>query len=196
MKTRHFPGSNLLFDFGAESVEAYAAGEPVLDLREYLSGRLVAAGVFFGLSGRVERRFVADMRGTWDGDKGTLDERFHFADGEVGERRWTLTFAGDGTFVATAPDVEGNAVGRQCGNAAAMRYRLRVPRGNGEIAVDMVDWFYLLHDGTLINKARMSKFGLKVGELVVSFRKTATSAAAGEAAGAVAGAAAGAATES
>ena len=178
MKTRHFPGSNLLFDFGAQSVAAYAAETPVLDLREYLSGTLIASGVFFGFSGRVERRFVADMRGDWNGNTGTLDERFRFADGEVGDRCWTMTFADDGSFVATAPDVEGHAVGRQCGNAAAMRYRLRVPRGNGEIVVGLEDWFYLLHDGTLINKARMSKFGLKVGELVVSFRKSPGDAAA------------------
>ena len=179
MKMRHFPGSNLLFDFGAQSVEAYAAEAPRLDLREYLNGALTASGVFFGLSGRVERRFVADMLGAWRGNTGTLEERFRFADGEVGERCWTMTFADDGAFVATAPDVAGNATGRQSGNAAAMRYRLRVPRGNGEIVVDMVDWFYLLDDGTLINKARMSKFGLKVGELVVSFRKSGTGAAVG-----------------
>ena len=114
------------------------------------------------------------MLGKWNGNRGTLDERFRFADGEVGERCWAMTFAADGTFVATAADVEGKATGRQSGNAAAMRYRLGVPRAQGEIVVDMVDWFYLMDDGTLINKARMSKFGLKVGELVVSFRKIAT----------------------
>ena len=177
MKIRHIPGSNLLFDFGAQSVEAYAPGEPVLDLREYLSGALIASGVFFGLSGRVERRFVANMHGAWNGNTGMIDERFSFADGEVTDRIWTMTFAEDGAFTATAPDVVGNAVGRQSGNAAAMRYRLRVPRGKGEIVVGMEDWFYLLNDGTLINKARMSKFGLKVGELVVSFRRSPTGAA-------------------
>ncbi len=177
MKIRHFPGSALLFDAGAQALESYAAEAPVLDLRDYLSGPLVASGVFFGLSGRVERRFVAHMLGTWRGNRGTLEEEFRFADGEIGERCWTMTFADDGTFTATAADVEGDAVGRQSGNAAVMRYRLRLPRGKGEIVVDMVDWFYLMDDGTLINKARMSKFGLKVGELVVSFRKGAADAA-------------------
>ena len=177
MKIRHIPGSNLLFDFGAQSVEAYAPGEPVLDLREYLSGALIASGVFFGLSGRVERRFVANMHGAWNGNTGTIDERFSFADGEVTDRIWTMTFAEDSAFTATAHDVVGNAVGRQSGNAATMRYRLRVPRGKGEIVVGMEDWFYLLNDGTLINKARMSKFGLKVGELVVSFRRSPIGAA-------------------
>lgn len=171
MKTRHIPGSGLLFEFGAQGVGDYAAGTPVLDLRRYLNGRLTASGVFFGLSGRVERRFTVDMVGRWSGNRGTLDERFRYDDGEIGDRCWNLMFSDDGTFIATAHDVEDVASGAQNGNAAAMRYRLRVPRAKGEIVVGMEDWFYLMADGTLINRARMSKFGLKVGELVVSFRQ-------------------------
>ena len=171
MRFRHFPGSSLLFDFGAQAVEDYAAETPVLDLRTYLNGRLSASGVFVGLSGRVERRFTIDMVGRWSGSTGTLDERFHYDDGRTDDRRWNLIFADDGTFSATAHDVEGAATGVQCGCAAAMRYRLRVPRANGTILVGMEDWFYLTDDGTLINRARMSKFGLKVGELFVSLRK-------------------------
>ena len=180
MKTRHFPGSGLLFDLGSQSVDAYAAGTPVLDLRDYLNGPLIAAGVFFGLSGRVERRFTVDMVGHWSANKGTLDERFRYDNGETGDRRWNLTFADNGTFTATAHDVEGMATGAQNGNAAAMRYRLRVQTAGREIVVGMEDWFYLMDDGTLINRARMSKFGLKVGELLVSFRRR-SDAARGEA---------------
>ena len=171
MKTKHFPGSGLLFDLGSQSIDAYAAGTPVLDLRDYLNGPLTAAGVFFGLSGRVERRFTVDMLGRWSTNSGTLDERFRYDNGETGDRRWNLAFADDRTFTATARDVEGVAAGAQNGNAAAMRYRLRVSTARREIVVGMEDWFYLMDDGTLINRARMSKFGLKVGELMVSFRR-------------------------
>ncbi len=171
MRTRHFPGSGLLFDLGAQGVGDYADATPVLDLRDYLNGPLTASGVFFGLSGRAERRFTVDMAGRWSGSKGRLEEYFRYNDGEIGRRRWDLTFRDDRTFTATAHDVEGMAEGAQCGNAAVMHYRLRVPRAKGDIVVSMEDWFYLMDDGTLINRARMSKFGLKVGELCVSFRK-------------------------
>jgi hypothetical protein len=70
--------------------------------------------------------------------------------------------------------VVGTAAGQQRGNAARMRYRLRVPRGEGQIVVSMDDWFYLQEDGTLIGRTRMRKFGLPVGELVVVFRKAPT----------------------
>jgi len=178
VKTRRFPGSGLLFEFGSQGIGDYAAERPVLDLRDYLNGPLSASGVFFGLSGRVERRFTADMVGRWSGNRGTLDERFRYHDGETGDRCWSLTFSGDDSFTAVAHDVVGAAQGAQRGNAAAMRYRLRIPRAKGEITVAMEDWFYLNDDGALINRARMSKFGLKVGELFSVFHKRGAAAAA------------------
>ena len=52
-----------------------------------------------------------------------------------------------------------------------MTYRLRIPRGESEIVVSMEDWLYLQENGTLINRARMRKFGFPVGELIIAFRK-------------------------
>ncbi len=171
MRARHFPGSGLLFELMPQRVDAYAAGMPLLDLRDYLSGPLTASGIYLGLSGRVERRFTIAMTGQWSGRHGKLDERFRYDDGETGERCWELEFAGNGNFRATAQDVVGTANGAQRGNAATMQYRLRLPRKAGEIVVGFEDWFYLIDDGTLINRARMTKFGFKVGEVVALFRK-------------------------
>lgn len=159
---------------GAQTLDDYAAGTPPLDLRTYLSGPLAASGVFFDRAGRAEVLFTADMIGTWAGNTGTLAEDFRYSDGRTDQRTWTLVFTDDQTFTGTAHDVEGRAVGAQSGNAATMSYRLRLKReGGDEITVAMEDWFYLLDDGTLINRARMSKFGVTVGELIVTFRKRA-----------------------
>ncbi len=170
MKTKPAPGQRPWFPWRSDGLDAYKDGTPVLDLRHYLRGSLLASGAFFGLAGRMERRFVIEMAGRWSGNRGTLDERLCYDDGETVERCWTLVFADDGTFTATAPDVEGTAKGLQRGNAAVMHYRLRLPRPRGEIVVGMKDQFFLQNDGTLINRARMSKFGLKVGEVIAFFR--------------------------
>jgi hypothetical protein len=156
---------------GSQTIEDYAAEGPTLDLRDYLNGPLEASGVFIGPGGGVDRRFVVDMDGTWDGDTGTLTENFRYGDGGAEQRVWTLRFEDDRRFTATAGDVEGEAVGEQRGNAATMTYRLRLPRGDGDLVVSMEDWFYLLENGTLINRAQMRKFGLPVGEVIVVFRK-------------------------
>ncbi len=171
MRTRRFPGSGLLFDFRSHDIDDHAARTPVLDLRDYLSGPVAAVGVFLGLSGRLDRRFTADMTGRWSGNRGTLEERFRYGDGNTVERCWKLEFSDDESFCATAHDIDGTARGVQRGNAAVMRYRLRISRPRGEIVVRMEDWFYLLEDGTLINRAHMFKWGFKVGELLASFRR-------------------------
>jgi len=155
----------------SQVLEGYSGGQPELDLREYLNGSLTASGVFFDRTGRADLRFVVDMEGTWRGNIGTLAEQFRYNDGRTDERIWTLRFQDDERFFGTADDVVGEASGMQAGNAAQMTYDLRIPREDDEIVVSMEDWFYLLDDGTLINRATMRKFGVMVGELVIAFRK-------------------------
>jgi hypothetical protein len=157
---------------GSQSLDDYTEERPRLDLREYLNGPLTASGIFFDHAGRAELRFVVDMDGTWEGNTGTLAEQFQYSDGRTDERVWTIRFEDNKHFTATAHDVVGEAKGAQLGNAAMMAYRLRVPRDDGnQVVVSMEDWLYLQQDGTLINRTKMRKFGLTVGELVVTFRK-------------------------
>lgn len=155
----------------SQTLDNYANEQPKLDLRTYFDGPLEASGIFFDYSGRASLRFVVDMKGAWNGNTGTLSETFHYSDGHTDSRVWTLKFSDDQHFTATAHDVVGEAVGGQKGNAATMKYQLRIPRDGSEMVVSMEDWLYLQEDGTLINRSTMRKFGLPVGELVVTFRK-------------------------
>ncbi|MEM7188437.1 MAG: DUF3833 domain-containing protein [Pseudomonadota bacterium] len=156
---------------GGQVLDDYVDEQPKLDLRTYLSGPLEASGIFFDRAGRADLRFVVDMTGTWEGNTGTLAETFRYSDGRSDERTWTITFSDDKNFTATAHDVVGQAVGGQTGNTAMMSYTLRIPRGDSTVDVSMEDWLYLQEDGTLINRTTMSKFGIRVGELFVTFRK-------------------------
>ena len=69
-----------------QDLDSYAKEQPVLDLRTYFNGPLVAHGIFQDRGGQVVRRFVVQMEGRWDGDQGVLDERFTYSDGRT-ERR-------------------------------------------------------------------------------------------------------------
>jgi len=155
----------------SQSIDDYVAETPKLDLRAYLNGPLTASGIFFDHAGRADLRFVVEMHGSWEGDTGTLAETFKYSDGRTDERVWTIRFKDNERFIATAHDVVDEAKGMQRGNAAMMEYKLKLPRDGEEIVVSMEDWLYLQEDGTLINRTEMRKFGLKIGELVVSFRK-------------------------
>jgi hypothetical protein len=149
----------------------YAAEKPVLDLKQYFNGELVAHGLFTDRGGKVVRRFTVQMTGTWTGNQGTLDERFTYSDGVTQRRIWKLTDEGGGRYTGRADDVVGVAEGRAAGNALNWRYTLSLPVGSKVYEVQFDDWMYLMSDRVMLNKAAMSKFGFAVGEVTLSFDK-------------------------
>jgi hypothetical protein len=48
---------------------------------------------------------------------------------------------------------------------------LALPVDNKVYNVDFDDWMYLVDDKVMINRAVMSKFGFKLGEVLLSFTK-------------------------
>lgn len=154
------------------TTEDYANKTPKLDIRSYLNGPLEAWGVLYDYSGKADLEFYVTMTGTWQGNTGTLEEHFVYSDGRKDQRTWTITFSDDHHFKATAHDVVGEAKGTQHGNAVNMQYVLNAKRSSGEmITLSMDDWMYLMNDKILINRTKMKKFGLTVGELVITFKK-------------------------
>lgn len=149
----------------------YAAEKPVLDLKTYFNGELQAHGIFTDRSGKVVRRFTVQMTGTWQGTQGTLDERFTYSDGKTERRVWRLTDEGQGRWSGRADDVVGVAQGQAAGNALNWRYTLSLPVDGRVIEVQFDDWMYLMDDRVMLNKAAMSKFGIHLGEVTLSFTK-------------------------
>ncbi len=149
----------------------YAAEQPKLDLQRYFSGTVDAWGMFQDRSGKVIKRFTVVMDCHWDGDTGVLDEHFTYSDGTRQRRVWTLKKTGDGRFVGTASDVIGEAVGESGGNAFNWKYTLALPVDGRVYHVNFDDWMFLMDDQVMLNRAVMSKFGFRLGEVTLSFRK-------------------------
>jgi len=149
----------------------YAAERPVLSLREYFNGKVEAHGMFQDRTGKVVKRFTVTMDCSWRGDDGVLDEAFVFSDGTTQRRVWKLKALPDGRFSGTADDVIGSALGEQRGNAFQWRYTLRQPVGETTYDVQMDDWMYLVDGKVMLNRAEMSKFGIRVGEVTLAFTK-------------------------
>ena len=149
----------------------YATEKPVLDLKRYFDGELTAHGIFTDRSGQVVRRFTVAMTGTWNGGQGTLDERFTYSDGKTERRVWRLTDEGGGRWTGRADDVVGVAEGVAAGNALNWRYTLSLPVDGKVYEVQFDDWMYLMDERVMLNKAVMSKFGVRLGEVTLSFYK-------------------------
>jgi hypothetical protein len=152
-------------------ISDYAAEKPVLDLRSYFDGTLDAYGVFTDRSGKVVKRFTVVMRCTWNGDEGVLDEDFVYSDGSTGKRIWRMRHLGDGRYSGTADDVIGTALGETRGNAFHWGYTLALPVDGTVYEVQFDDWMYLMDERVMLNKAVMSKFGVRLGEVMLSFVK-------------------------
>ena len=156
-------------------ISEYALEKPTLDMRQYFNGTLDAYGVFTDRSGKVVKRFTVVMKCAWEGqpgqEVGVLDEDFTYADGTKDRRIWTLRRGPDGRYTGTAADVLGQANGEEKGNAFRWGYTLKLPVDGKVIEVQFDDWMYLMNDKVMLNKAEMSKFGFKLGEVTLSFVK-------------------------
>ena len=151
--------------------EDYKNTKPIIKIEEYFQGNVKAWGMLQARSGEVKRQFVADMKGEFDGKNLILDEIFVWNDGEKQQRRWIIRKVGDNKYEGTAPDVVGIAKGVSFGSAFKFEYKLLVPYKDKKIKIRFDDWIFKQDEKTAINKATMTKFGFKVGELIVFFIK-------------------------
>ena len=156
----------------------YATQVPVLDMRQYFNGTIDAYGVFTDRSGAVVKRFTVVMTCSWSGpagqEEGVLDEDFTYSDGTKQRRIWRLQRqggTGPAKYVGRADDVVGQALGEEAGNAFYWHYTLNLPVDGRVIEVQFEDWMYLMNERVMLNKATMSKFGVKLGEVTLAFTK-------------------------
>jgi len=145
--------------------------KPRLIIEDYLSGNVKAWGILQDRSGKVTRQFSADLNGEWDGKQLILNEKFNWSDGEVQKRQWQITKLDEHNYEGTAGDVVGKAKGYSYGPAFKFEYVLLVPIKGKEIKITFDDWIFKQDDRVAINRATMTKFGIKVAELTVMFVK-------------------------
>ena len=155
----------------SQKIEAYANDKPLFDLPSYFNGVLDAYGVFTDRSGQVVKRFTVVMTCSWNGDAGLLDEAFSYSDGTTQKRIWRLQKLANGKFTGRADDVVGEALGETQGNAFHWAYTLSLPVDGTVYEVQFDDWMYRMTDKVVLNKATMRKFGVRLGEVTLSFTK-------------------------
>jgi hypothetical protein len=152
-------------------VTSYQSETPVLKLEEYFNGTIDGWGHFQKRDGTVVKRFKVVVDANWEGDKGVLDEHFTYSDGTTQQRVWRLTRKEGGIYSGEADDVVGTAEGQVSGNALQWRYTLSLPVGERIYDVHFDDWMYLQEEGVLINRSVMKKFGFRLGEVLLFFKR-------------------------
>ena len=146
---------------------------PVLRIEDYFVGKTRAWGIFEDRFGNLRRQFFVDIQGRWDGETLVLDERFRYSDGETDRRVWTIKKIDEHRYEGSADDVIGTATGESYGNALNWRYDMDLKVGESTLRVHFNDWMFLQSSGVLVNRARVSKFGIAIGEVTLFFQKAA-----------------------
>jgi Protein of unknown function (DUF3833) len=165
---------------GKPSFDDPALSDREMNLEEFFDGTVVAQGQFQDVFGKARRRFDVTVQGDWDGKRLRLVEDFVYEDGATEQRVWTLVKTGPDaasqTWEGTAPGVIGKATGREDGDRFNWRYTIDLPVPAADGTVDTVrvtfdDWMWLMSKDRVLNRAYMKRFGLDIGDVIISFEK-------------------------
>ena len=151
--------------------EDFKNTKPILKIEEFFTGDVKAWGILQDRKGKVTREFKADMSGKYENNVLTLEEDFFWKDGEKQKRIWKIKKIDEHNYIGNAPDVVGEAKGFSYGSAFKFEYNLTVPVKGKNIKISFDDWIFKQDNENAINRATITKFGFKVGELTVFFEK-------------------------
>ncbi len=151
----------------------YVDSAPDFRIERFFDGNVRAWGIVQDRTGNVTQRFEADIVGTFENDKLTLDETFSYGFGDgLKKRVWTITRNDNDTYTGSADDIVGPAEGTSYGNAMAWGYQMDLPVGDDTYRVTFEDWMWAFDDETIINRAYIKKFGIVFAEVTIFMRKS------------------------
>lgn len=165
-------GLGLLLTSCSAKISDYQSTTPEFDMKTFFDGNLEAYGMVQDRSGKVIRRFRADLVGSWEGNQGVLEEDFFYDDGETQRRVWNLVKHGNNQYSGVANDSVGEAAGQSQGFAFNWKYTLAIAVDDTTWDIQLNDWIYQLDESRLINQTEMTKWGFKVGQITLVIEKT------------------------
>jgi hypothetical protein len=143
-----------------------AVGAKTLVLEDFFNGRSHARGTFVNSFTGAVRGLTVVIDGSFDGKVLTLVEDFAYDDGEKDKKTWQLTRTGPRTYTGTREDVIGEAKAYPDGDNMRLEYMVALKtEAYGDIHVRFRDVLALEPGGTLINRATVSKWGLRLGRV-------------------------------
>jgi hypothetical protein len=156
------------------NVQDYADQHPIFNFKVFFTGIVEAWGIVQDFNGKVINSFTLQINGEWQNNSGLIKESFTWKDGSTTQRTWHLEQVADHQFQGYANESNGIAIGQEAGNAMHWEYDSIIP-SNGESATfHFDDWSYVIANDVLINKAKIQKFGLTVGEITIVMKKPKT----------------------
>ncbi len=153
-------------------VAAFQATAPAMDPIRFFAGHVRSWGVIEDRSGQPTSIVTTDCTGEADGPDGLrMTQRLQIGREAPVTREWRMRRTAPGRFEATANDAVGTAQGEASGNAFHWRWTLALQPGNAFKNVDMDQWWYLLDDGSMLNRTTIRKVGVIAAEVTEHFAR-------------------------
>ena len=146
------------------------SGKGVMLERDF-RGRSYAKGVFTNRVTGSARPFKVVLNGTWTGKSLTLREDFAYDDGEKDVKTWVFTRTGPSSWTGTREDVVGVADISVVGGVVRLGYDIDLPTGSGKVRLRFEDVIERSQVGIVVNRAIVSKFGLPIGDVDLTFSR-------------------------
>ncbi len=151
-------------------VSDFASMPPAFDPVRFFTGHVRSWGVIEDRSGQPTSPVVTDCTGEADGPDGLrMTQRLTIGTDAPVAREWRMRRTGPGRFEATANDMVGTATGEASGRAFHWQWTLALSPGNPLKDVTMDQWWYLLDDGSMLNRTTIRKLGYIAAEVSEHF---------------------------
>lgn len=137
----------------------------------FFDGSFTAHGMFVDRFGQVQKRFLIDISCTAEDGQTTLHESFVYDDGMTEARSWTIIKHNDNEYTAHTDDVVGKGVGQVDGAVFKLKYDFLLTLYGRRVKVHFDDVMVKQTETTILNRARVSKFGVLLGELFITFSR-------------------------
>jgi hypothetical protein len=152
--------------------DVVAKERPELRLERYFVGRTHSWGVFETRAGAPKEVLRGSTTGRLRGDVLQFEQDLQFSSGKKMHRSWTIRRVDGHRYEATGTGIVGAARAEARGNAVHLEFTLDAIPGNPLGRVRMSQWLYLQEGGrVLVNRAKLTKAGVKVAELTECFAK-------------------------
>ncbi len=154
---------------GAMPVDGFHATTPAIDPIRFFTGHVRSWGVLEDRSGQPTDIVTTDCVGESTGDTLHMVQRLTIGQDAPTTRDWQMRRAGPNRYEATANDMVGTATGEASGRAFHWIWTLALSPGNDLKNLSMDQWWYLLDDGTMLNRTTVRKLGVILIEVSEHF---------------------------
>lgn len=137
----------------------------------FFTGRLRASGIFIDRFGTVKRRFTVSANGIPENTGVILHETFTYDDGEIEKRVWSINKIEENRFQGMTDDLAGRCIGTSRGPLFSWSYHFYLKIFGRQIKVHFDDIMVRLTPDTVLNRARVTKWGILLGDVHLTFQR-------------------------